>query len=127
MSTEKNIVDIETYRREEDEALRAAARASDWWDSEWLKFPTVSRDAEGGWHYWDVPADTGVYEDDWPLGERLARGTIAQMRRFPEGSTVLRRIIREMDPETTVGQGFLTAVEETLCRGEIAVPRAEGE
>ena len=126
MMSDKQIVDLEAYRREEDEAVREAARASEWWNSEWLRFPTVSLDAEGGWHYWNVPADTGVYQDDWPLGERLARETVAQMRRFPEGSTVLRRIIREMDPESTVGQGFLTAIEDTLCRAEIVVPRIEG-
>jgi len=123
MAAEKNVFDIEAYRREENEAVREAARASAWWDAEWLKFPTVSKDDAGGWCYWNVPADSGVYEDDWPLGERLARETIAQMRAFPEGSTVLRRILREMDPETTIGQGFMTALEETLCRGEGVSPR----
>jgi len=123
MAAEKNVFDIEAYRREENEAVREAARASAWWDAEWLKFPTVSKDTVGAWRYWDVPADSGVYEDDWPLGERLARETIAQMRAFPEGSTVLRRILREMDPETTIGQGFMTALEETLCRGEGVSPR----
>lgn len=116
MAAEKNVFDLEAYRREEDEAVREAARASAWWDDEWLKFPTVTKDEEGGWHYWSVPADTGVYQDDWPLGERLARETVAHMRGFPEGSTVFRRILREMDPESTVGQGFLTAIEETLCQ-----------
>jgi len=123
MGAEKNVFDIEAYRREEDEAVREAARASAWWDAEWLKFPTVSKDEAGGWCYWSVPADSGVYEDDWPLGERLARETIAQMRAFPEGSTVLRRVLREMDPETTIGQGFMAALEETLCRGESVSPR----
>lgn len=116
MAAEKNVLDLEAYRREEDEAVREAARAEAWWEAEWLKFPTVSMDDEGGWHYWNVPEDTGVYQDDWPLGERLARDTVAQMRRFPEGSTVLRRILREMDPESNVGQGFLTGIEETLCQ-----------
>lgn len=96
-------------------AVQEAAKAADWWRQEWLKFPTVSLDGAENWHYWDVPADSGVYQDDWPLGERLARETIAQMRAFPEGSTVLRRILREMDPETTVAQGFLTALEDCLC------------
>lgn len=115
MAADKSVSDLETYRRELDEAVREAARASAWWEEEWLKFPTVSKEADGSWRYWSVPADSGVFQDDWPLGERLARQTVAQMRRFPEGSTVLRRILREMDPESTVGQGFLTAVEETLC------------
>jgi hypothetical protein len=115
MAPEKNDPELEAFRREIDEAVREAARASVWWEEEWLDFPTVSKDAEGAWHYWTVPADSGVYQDDWPLGERLARRTVAQMRRFPEGSTVLRRILREMDPESTVGQGFLTGIEEILC------------
>ena len=115
MAAEKNVFDLEAYRREADEAVREAARASAWWDEEWLKFPTVSKNADGAWSYWNVPADSGVFQDDWPLGARLARETVAQMRRFPEGSTVFRRIVREMDPESTVGQGFLTAIEETLC------------
>ena len=116
MGAEKSLFDLEAYRREENEAIREAARASSWWDEEWLKFPTVTKDPDGSWRYWNVPDDTGVYQDDWPLGERLARATVAHMRHFPEGSTVLRRILREMDPESTVGQGFLTAIEETLCQ-----------
>src|SRR3546814_10031328 len=104
MAAEKSLFDLEAYRQEEDEAVRAAARASTWWEEEWLKFPSVSKQPDGSWRYWCVPADSGVYQDDWPLGERLARETVAQMRRFPEGSTVLRRILREMDPESTEGQ-----------------------
>ena len=116
MAVEKSAFDLEAYRREKDEAIREAARASAWWDEEWLRFPTVSKQADGTWRYWNVPADSGVYQDDWPLGGRLARETVAQMRRFPEGSTVFRRILKEMDPESTVGQGFLTAIEEILCQ-----------
>jgi len=116
MAAEKSVFDLDAYRREEDEAVREAARASIWWEQEWLRFPTVNKDDDGAWRYWSVPADSGVYQDDWPLGERLARETVAQMRRFPEGSTVLRRILREMDPESAVGQGFLTAVEDILCQ-----------
>src|SRR3546814_1258049 len=126
MAAEKSLFDLEAYRQEEDEAVRAAARASTWWEEEWLKFPSVSKQPDGSWRYWCVPADSGVYQDDWPLGERLARETVAQMRRFPEGSTVLRRILREMDPESTVGQGFLTAIEEMLCQsGPRLQPRSE--
>ncbi len=106
------------YPPQGESAVREAAKAADWWQQEWLKFPTVSLDAAENWHYWDVPADSGLYQDDWPLGERLARKTIEQMRAFPEGSTVLRRILREMDPETTVAQGFLTALEDCLCNPE---------
>src|SRR3546814_10477991 len=85
MAARKSVFDLEAYRREEDAAVRDAARASAWWDEEWLKFPTVSKRPDGSWRYWSVPADSGVYQDDWPLGERLARETVAQMRRFPEG------------------------------------------
>jgi len=124
MAANKSVSDLESYRREADEAVREAARATAWWDGEWLKFPTVSKQTDGSWRYWTVPADSGVFQDDWPLGERLARETIEQMRRFPEGSTVLRRILREMDPESNVGQGFLTGIEDTLCRGgELVIPR----
>lgn len=119
MAADNKIVsDSESYTREVVEALREAEQAEDWWEAQWLKFPTVTRDAEGAWHYWTVPDDSGVYEDDWPLGGRLARETVAHMRSFPEGSTVLRRILREMDPESTVGQGFLTALEEILCTSQ---------
>src|SRR3546814_7873548 len=86
MAAEKSLFDLEAYRQEEDEAVRAAARASTWWEEEWLKFPSVSKQPDGSWRYWCVPADSGVYQDDWPLGERLARETVAQMRRFPERS-----------------------------------------
>src|SRR3546814_15802807 len=114
MAAEKSLFDLEAYRQEEDEAVRAAARASTWWEEEWLKFPSVSKQPDGSWRYWCVPADSGVYQDDWPLGERLARETVAQMRRFPDGSTVLARSLLEMDPDATVGQGFLTAIDEML-------------
>ena len=118
MVATNKVLDLGDYRQESEAATEEAAKAADWWQAEWLKFPTVSLDETETWHYWDVPADSGVYQDDWPLGERLAQETIAQMRRFPEGSTVLRRIIREMDPETTVAQGFLTALEDHLCYSE---------
>lgn len=118
MAAQKKVLDLDDYRQENETAVEEAAKAADWWDAEWLKFPSVTHDGEGGWRYWEVPDDSGVYEDDWPLGERLAKETIAQMRRFPEGSTVLRRILREMDPETTVGQGFLTALEDCICYPE---------
>jgi len=121
MAADNPVSDLDSYRREVDEAVREAARASAWWDQEWLKFPTVSKLPDGSWRYWSVPADSGVFQDDWPLGERLARETVAQMRSFPEGSTVFRRILREMDPESTVGQGFLTAVEEILCNSQPAL------
>src|SRR3546814_18828277 len=103
MAAEKSLFDLEAYRQEEDEAVRAAARASTWWEEEWLKFPSVSKQPDGSWRNWVVPAASGVYKDDWPHAVRLARETVAQRRRLPEGSTVLRRTLREMKQDSTVG------------------------
>ena len=89
------------------------------WRASWLAFPTVTERSDGSFDFWDVPTDTGVYQDDWPTGERLARDTIAQMRRFPEGASVLRRILTRMDPDSTVAQGFVNRIEETLARPEL--------
>jgi hypothetical protein len=102
----------------EDEA-REAAR---YWDEQWLAFPTVSRDEHGTWHYWDVQADSAVYQDDWPQGDRLARDTILQMQRFPEGASVLRRILREIDLDSTVAQGFLNRIEDALSYPRAFLP-----
>lgn len=96
-----------------------------WWTEQWLKFPTVSRDDDGRWHYWDVPADSGVYSDDWTVGEGLARDTVARMQAFREGSTVLRRIVRELEPASTVAQGFLTRIEDMLARPDIYLESLE--
>src|SRR3546814_9397015 len=93
MAAEKSLFDLEAYRQEEDEAVRAAARASTWWEEEWLKFPSVSKQPDGSWRYWCVPADSGVYQDDWPLGERLARETVAQMR-SEEHTSELQSLMR---------------------------------
>lgn len=95
-------------------ALEAQAN-TEWWNEEWLKFPTISLDPDGQWHYWDVPADSGVYSDDWQVGEGLARDTVAQMQRFMAGSSALRRIFREIDLDSTVGQGFVTRIEDMLA------------
>ena len=100
----------------ESEALRQSERDTETWNQEWLAFPTVSRDAEGLWRYWDVPEDSGVYSQDWETGEGLARDTVAHMQSFHAGATVLRRIFKEMDYESTVGQGFLTRIEDMLTR-----------
>ena len=89
-----------------------------WWRQQWLAFPTV-RETEGGLDFWAVPPDTGVYQDDWPRGERLAEETIAHMRRFPEGSSVLRRILARIDYGSTVAQGFVNRLEETLARPDL--------
>jgi hypothetical protein len=90
-----------------------------WWREQWLAFPTVSEDDDGGFDFWDVAPDTGVYQDDWPRGERLARDTIAQMREFPEGASVLRRIIPLLDPDSTVAQGFINRIEDNLSRPDL--------
>lgn len=87
-----------------------------WWHEQWLRFPSVREDADGGLDFWAVAPDTGVYQDDWPRGERLARETLAHMRRFPEGASVLRRILARIDVDSTVAQGFINHIEEVLAR-----------
>jgi hypothetical protein len=96
-----------------------------WWREEWLKFPTVSRDEEGNWQYWDVPVDTGVYNDDRTVGEAMARDTVAQMQRFPEGSSVLRRIIRDIDLNSSAAQGFVNRLEDMLTRPDVYLESLE--
>jgi hypothetical protein len=110
---------------DESAATQAAEESADWWNQQWLKFPTVSLDAEGMWHYWDVPDDAGIYADDWRKGEVLARDTVAHMQAFEAGSTVLRRIMREIDLESTIGQGFLTRIEDMLTRPEVYLESLE--
>ena len=107
------------------EAVEAAEANAEWWTSEWLKFPTVSLDEDGRWRYWDVPADTGVYNDDWRIGEGLARDTVAQMQRFMAGSSALRRILREIDFDSTVGQGFITRIEDMLSNPDLYLESLE--
>jgi len=106
--------DTQTPLAEEAEALAKTEQDEAWWTEQWLKFPTVTRDRDGQWHYWSVPPDSHVYSDDWARGESLARDTVAHMQRFPAGSSVLRRIFREMDFDSTVAQGFLTRIEDML-------------
>ena len=109
----------------EAEAVQAAEANTEWWNQEWLKFPTVSLDDEGRWHYWDVPEDTGVYNDDWRTGEGLARDTVAQMQRFMAGSSALRRILREIDYDSTIGQGFMTRIEDMLSNPDLYLSSLE--
>ena len=106
-------------------AVEEAEANAEWWNSEWLKFPTISLDDEGHWHYWDVPEDTGVYNDDWRIGEGLARDTVAQMQRFMAGSSALRRIMHEIDFNSTVAQGFLTRIEDMLARPDLYLDSLE--
>ena len=110
---------------DEEAAIAAAEETNEWWIAEWLKFPTITQDADGQWHYWDVPADSGVYAEDWKLGEGLARDTVAQMQRFPDGSSALRRIMREIDFESTVAQGFLTRIEDMLTNPAVYLESLE--
>ena len=107
------------------EAIEKAERDEAAWNAEWLNFPTVSQDELGGWHYWDVPADSGVYHDDWAVGEALARDTVAHMQRFQSGSSVLRRIMREIEFESTVAQGFLTRLEDMLTNPDVYLESLE--
>ena len=109
----------------ETDAEAVAEADAKWWREEWLKFPTVSLDQEGNWHYWDVPEDAGVYSEGRPLGEALARDTVAQMQRFPEGSSVLRRIMRDIDRDSIVAQGFFDRLEDMLTRPDVYLESLE--
>ncbi len=109
---------------ESDAEQKAKANAK-WWQEEWLKFPTVSLDEEGTWRYWDVPADDGVYSEGRSLGEALARDTVAQMQHFPEGSSVLRRIMRDIDHNSIAAQGFFNRLEDMLTRPDIYLDSLE--
>ncbi len=95
------------------------------WNEEWLKFPTVSLDEAGNWHYWDVTGGSYVYSDDRALGEALARDTVAQMQRFPEGGSVLRRLMREIDHNSIVAQGFFNRLEDMLTRPDVFLDSLE--
>jgi len=106
-------------------AVQEAEANAEWWHQEWLKFPTISHDEDGHWHYWDVPADSGVYSDDWRTGEGLARDTVAQMQRFMAGSSALRRIMHEIDFNSTVAQGFLTRIEDMLANPDLYLESLE--
>ena len=95
------------------------------WKEEWLKFPTVSLDDAGKWHYWDVTGGSRIYSTDRSVGEALARDTVAQMQRFPEGSSVLRRIMREIDHNSIVAQGFFNRLEDMLTNPEVYLESLE--
>jgi len=72
-----------------------------------------------------VPADSGVYSKDWAIGEALARDTVAHMQAFHSGASVLRRIMREMEFESTVAQGFLTRIEDMLTKPAVYLESLE--
>ena len=109
----------------QEAAVEQAEESEAWWNDQWLAFPTVILDDEGHWHYWNVPDDTGVYSDDWTVGEGLARDTVAHMQRFAAGSSVLRRIMREIDFNSTVAQGFLTRIEDMLTKPDLYLDSLE--
>jgi len=111
--------------RAKSKAEVTAEADAKWWNQEWLKFPTVSLDDEGKWHYWDVAEDSRIYSDDRALGEALARDTVAQMQRFPEGGSVLRRIMREIDHDSIVVQGFFNRLEDMLIKPEVYLESLE--
>jgi hypothetical protein len=106
-------------------AVKTFEKDSEAWNAEWLKFPTVTRDEAGLWHYWVVSPDTGLYKEDWRTGEVLARETVAQMQKFPDGASVLRRIMREIDHESIVAQGFYNRIEDMLTRPEVYLESLE--
>jgi hypothetical protein len=72
-----------------------------------------------------VPPDSGVYGDDWQLGESLARETVAQMQRFTAGSSALRRALREMDFNSTIAQGFMNRIEDMLTNPNLYLESLE--
>ena len=109
----------------QDAAAQEAQANADWWNEEWLKFPTISLDRDGQWHYWDVPEDSGVYNEDWRTGEGLARDTVAQMQRFMAGSSALRRILGEIDFNSIIGQGFITRIEDMLANPSLYLESLE--
>jgi hypothetical protein len=111
--------------RAKSKAEITAEADAKWWNEEWLKFPTVSLDDEGKWHYWDVTEGSRIYSDDRALGEALARDTVAQMQRFPEGGPVLRRIMREIDHDSIVAQGFFNRLEDMLTRPDVYLDSLE--
>jgi len=106
-------------------AIEHAEESEAWWNEQWLAFPTVSCDDDGVWHYWDVAEDSGVYSDDWTVGEALARDTVAHMQSFVAGSSVLRRIMHEIDFNSTVAQGFLTRIEDMLTKPDLYLESLE--
>jgi hypothetical protein len=55
----------------------------------------------------------------------MARDTVAQMQRFPEGSSVLRRIIRDIDLNSSAGQGFVNRLEDMLTRPDVYLESLE--
>ena len=59
------------------------------------------------------------------LGEALGRETGAQMQRFPEGGPVLRRIMRELDRDSSVAQGFFNRLEDMLTRPDVYLDSLE--
>lgn len=127
MEETSDMADAEASRIQYDEeaAIAAAEKSSEWWIAEWLKFPTITQDQDGQWHYWDVAEDSGLYSEDWKRGEGLARDTVAQMQRFPDGSSALRRIMREIDFESHVAQGFLTRIEDMLTNPSVYLESLE--
>src|SRR3546814_16523054 len=49
MAAENSLLDLQDYRQEEDEALRAEPRAPMWWEEEGLVFPFGSPPQYGTW------------------------------------------------------------------------------
>ncbi len=117
--------DTSELDRIQEQATQAAEASAAAWNEDWLTFPTVSFDADGQWRYWNVPGDTGIYSEDWRTGESLARDTVAQMQRFHAGSSVLRRIMPEIDLDSTVGQGFITRIEDMLTNPDLYLESLE--
>ncbi len=90
------------------------ARAASGWARILDQLPTVAEGSDGHWHYWEVDDDCGCPVTDLERGEQLGRETVAVLRAHPEGACVLRRILRDIDLDSQVAQGFLSALEAAL-------------
>ncbi len=66
-----------------------------------------------------------IYSGDRSVGEALAQDTVAQMQRFPESSSVLRRIMREIDHNSIVAQGIFNRLEDMLTNPEVYLDSLE--
>ena len=54
-----------------------------------------------------------------------ALAKFSQMQKFPDGASVLRRIMREIDHESIVAQGFYNRIEDMLTRPEVYLESLE--
>lgn len=109
----------------------AAAEQSDavdrefkeYWDSQLLEYPTISRDEAGKWNYFDVEPE---YPAASAQAEDLARQTLALASRYYEAdSTALSSIVeaayeaqKDPDPDRSfVAYWFIEEILSAAIRG----------